>query len=373
MICSREAFCMKKMLLLFLLIQCSLFSFSQENNAFEILAINQCLNQNDTAGAHRILKSIESKSVVSSDWRDRYYFYRTNANFLYGASNGNNVSLVIENYKKAIESYPISVIPDLQYMEDACVLCQLLYQTKQYEIGEHYAEKALVRGTAIVDSCDYSARLFSLLAEFYVQKGDTIMPFKFHRKSQELSIHYATLIQYPDSADFILQRLDNLYNNIHYQKHRFSKENTSYLNLMCQYMTWVSNSGNALEAIYLGETILEEAIKLQLEFEPCVYSLYYDLAYNYARTSGFVGNDTASKLELLYPKAAKYYAKFPQMGISESLLAGRIADGFMENACYKEALYYAEIAKMKACSVTDSNFINGIIDIINYCNEMLCK
>lgn len=364
---------MKEILFLLFLIQCPLLSFSQENNAFEILAINQCLNQNDTTEARRILKSIESKSIASSDWMDRYYYYRTNANFLYGASNGNDVSRAIENYKRAVDSYPMSVIPDLQYMEDACVLCQLLYQTKQYNVGEHYAEKALVRGTAMLDSCDYSAHLFSLLAEFYAQKGDTIMPVNFHRKSQELSIRYATLVQYPDSADFILQRLDNLYSSIHYQKHRLCKENTSYFSLICKYITWVSDSGNALEAVYLGETTLAEATKLQLDFSPCIFSLYYDLAYNYARISSFNDKDASNKLESLYPKAVKYYAMLPQMKISESLLAGRIAYGFMDNACYSEALRYAKLAQQKADSFVDSDFMNGIINIINSCNEVLCK
>lgn len=331
---------------------------ADDTPVLDLLLIERSILLDDTATANKLYRELEPRIAKSSRWQDKFYYYKSRADYYFG--NDKLVNQAIADYKTALSAFPDDAFPNQDYMEANYELCELLSKTKQYDEGEKYATHALVRGMAQADSCYASSLMFSLLAKFYEEKGDTIMPHHFHQKAQELGMRYSILTSVPDSIEIYNERL--------LQKQQVlihSKDSINYLSNLSDYLGWVSGSGNIPETIWLGERILQLTQRYAQTKSICYYGTYYHLLYNYA----LQGN--IEKLEELYPKAIEYYNLFPDEMVSESSLSINIANGLMENYHYKEALPYLKSAKSSIRKEKDGYLIPKINDMINECKSAL--
>lgn len=172
---------------------------ADDNPVIDLMLIDHCFLLDDTVTVTKLLRELEPRIAKSSRWQDKFYYYKSRADYYFG--NDKLVNQAIIDYKTALSSFPDDAFPNQDYMEANYELCELLSKTKQYDEGEKYATHALVRGMAQADSCFASSLMFSQLAKFYEEKGDTIMPNHFHQKAQELGIRYNILTNKPDSMD----------------------------------------------------------------------------------------------------------------------------------------------------------------------------
>lgn len=249
----------------------------------------------------------------------------------------------IKYYQQQFNTFKDGDIPTPHYLETAYALAYSCKEGQQYELGERVAAQALVRGSFLADSCWYAPPLFSLLAYFYEQRGDTIMPQHFHRKSQILSVKYAIAKESPDSAEMVNKKFDYLITLIENSKSTFNHDHPAYLYYLNDLCWSVGESGNIFEAVYLGEQILQLVNDYQLsDQEGICYAPYYWLLYFYPIT------DDLDKATALLPQATEYVRKFPQDHIIEADLYVNIGNGLMEAGCYKKALPYLIEAKNKA-------------------------
>lgn len=334
----------------------------ENDNAINIVLARYCMGEGDTATALNILKQIRQNCERSDVWEDRF-----NCNLLLGDLNyerGRGNTRAAGFYRKAFDVYPANIAPNQDFLKAAYSLCNTYYEAADYANCEKYAANALVRSTAVVDSCFSSSGLFSLLANVYEHRGDTIMPQRFHQKAQELSIKYTILTEHPDSTELYNQRIAEQQNNIHNAWHTFSKNNTSYLYLMSEYYDMVTYSGNMFETIYLGEYILDMAKKHDMANDPSIYTIYDRLLYNYAV------NDEKDKVESLLPDATSYYSRFPYGNITEAYLYYNIGAGFAGSMKYKLAEKYYNLAKKKIRKGIDDNLLPFINQELEECEKL---
>lgn len=331
---------------------------ADDNPVLDLMLIDHCFLLDDTATLNKLYRDLEPRIAKSSRWQDKFYYYKLRADYYFDYEEF--VNQAIADYKTALSAFPNDAFPNLDYMETNYELCELLDQTKQYDEGEKYASHALVRGMAQVDSCYASSLMFSLLAKFYEEKGDTIMPNHFHQKAQELGIKYNILTSMPDSIEIYNQRLLEKYQLLNH-----SKDSISYLSNLSNYLVWVSNSGNINETIWTGERILQLTQRYGQTQSVCSYVTYYYLLHNYALKGDL------EKLEELYPKAKAYYSLFPEEIMTVSLLSADIANALMENYHYKEALPYLRSAKANIRKDKDDYLIPKINEMINECKRAL--
>lgn len=335
----------------------------KDNLVIEFLTIQQNIINNEIGIARQMLNKIKNKAINSDNWHDKYEYYRTWGDIY--AFHDNKTEKAIDNFINALKAYPPSSFLDQEYLGTTYDLCCLFEETKQFQVGEKYAAYALVRGQAVVDSCFFSSGLFSYLAKSYENRGDTIMPLRFHLKAQELSIRYNILTNEPDSVEIYNERLNYMLRLLHYSSHDFSNTDPSYLRNLSDYYVWVSKAGNLPEAIWLGEYIIKNAKKYSFDEDMCLYNTYYYLLYNYA-VYGKI-----NEVQKLYPQAVKYYSLYPDKTITESILCLEIANGFMENNRFKEALEYVKIAKQKNNKKLYPQIEMKINRFINECKEKL--
>lgn len=335
----------------------------EDNLVIEFLTIQQCIIKNEIGMARQMLDKIKIKATNSDNWHDKYEYYRTLGDIY--AFYDNKTEEAIDNFINALKAYPPNAFLDQEYLGTTYDLCCLFEQMQQCYIGEKYAAHALVRAQAVVDSCFFSSGLFSYLAKSYENRGDTIMPLRFHLKAQELSIRYNILTSEPDSVEIYNERLNNMLRLLHYSRKDFSDTDPSYLRILSDYYVWVSRAGNLPEAIWLGEYIMKNAQKYSIDEDICLYNTYYYLLYNYA-VYGKI-----NELQNLYHHAVKYYSLYPDKTITESILCLGIANGFMESSRFKEALEYLKIAKLKNNKKLYPQIEMKINHFINECKEEL--
>ena len=249
----------------------------------------------------------------------------------------------IRHYQQQYEAFGEIDKPTTQYMETALALAFACKEGQQYELGERIAARALVRGSFLADSCWQASSLFSLLAYFYEQRGDTIMPHHFHTKSQMLGIRNSIITQMPDSFEIFIKRVEYLVNMMDGSKGIFSHDHPAYLAFLNDYYWWVGQSDNILETVYLGEQILQMARDYHLtdQAEMC-YGPYYWLLYAYPLY------DEPDKAMALLPAAIDYYKRFPMNNITEADLYAQLGMGLMDGEYYKDALLFLEEAKKRA-------------------------
>lgn len=331
---------------------------ADDNPVLDLMLISDCFLLDDTATLNKLYRDLEPRIAKSSRWQDKFYYYKSRADYHFG--NEKHINQAIADYKTALSAFPDDVFPNQDYMETNYELCELLSQTKQYEEGEKIASHALVRGMAQADSCYASSLMFSLLAKFYEEKGDTIMPNHFHQKAQELGIKYNILTNNPDSIDIYNQRL--LENR---QLLNHSKDPSIYLANLSNYLAWVSKSGNMPEAIWLGERILQLAQQNELLQSNYHYLTYFYLACSYAVLGRI------DKLNEVYPRAKAYYKQYPKEGITNAFLCINIADCLMSKWHYKEAIRYLKKARTSIRKYQEEDLIPKINEMMNLCKRTL--
>ena len=354
---------MRHLLFIFLFLSSATPLLADDNLVLDLLLIERSLILDDTTTVNKIYKELEPRIVKSNHWQDKFYYYKSRADYYFGYDEF--VNQAITDYKTALSAFPDDAFPTQEYMETNYELCCLLDKTQQYAEGEKIASHALVRGMAQADSCYAASSLFSLLANFYEQRGDTIMPSHFHQKAQELGIKYSIMTEMPDSIEIYNERLSQKQQLLANSFRLLSKTDNSYLANLSDYLVWVSNSGNIFETIYAGERILKLVQQYDQTKSNCYYSTYFYLLYNYA----VQGN--LEKLEELYPKAKAYYELFPNESITESLLSLNIANGLMENYHYQAAMTYLKRSKSSIRKNRDEDLIPQINEMMNECKRAL--
>lgn len=340
------------------LLSLSLVYAIDSKTAMNFMMIEMSINKGDTVAARNLLDKISSDCEQSEDWECQYKFYKLRGNLNYSFHR----DLYISDYQRAFEVYPMSAPPTQEYLTTASDLCWALVENEQFDHSEAIAAKALVRASAISDSCMHSATLFSILAMCYEHRGDTIMPQHFHKKSQILGIKYHALNSAPDSIDIYNERINKQFNEVEYVKAFFDKNHPNYLLSLNDLAAQVMQSGNFLETIYLGEQIQRLAKDSMMTHVEGACDTYSDLLYCYAYL-----HQQQKAVELL-PQAVVYFNEFPNRGISEAILQTRIGLGLMDCGNYKEALPYLQQAKRKDSNSPERK-LKDIDQIIKECKK----
>ena len=168
-----------------------------------------------------------------------------------------NLTDSIRHYQQKLGEFSDNAQITEKYLAAALSLCSVCQEADSIALGEQTAATALVRGSALADSCWQAAALFSMLAYFYEQRGDTVMPEHFHKKSQVLMIRNAILKHHADSVEYYNRRLNDLLNMRYQQQCLFSRKNRNFAFLADECCAMISDSGNTLETIHVGEQQLK--------------------------------------------------------------------------------------------------------------------
>lgn len=276
-----------------------------------------------------------------------------------------NMADSIRYYQQKISKFPSDAPATEEYLDAVMSLCVACYKADSVVLGEQMAATALVRGSALADSCWQAATLFSTLAYFYEQRGDTIMPQHFHNKSQVLMMRYAILKEHADSVEYYNQRIEQVLNMRHQQKHLFSRKNRKYAYLNDEFCATVSSSCNTMETIYLGEQQLKLVRDSAFLADDNVCSeTYFRLIYSHA----LMGH--LDRAMTLLEEAKEYYRRFPREGISESFLWWQVGEGLFNYGDYAQALSCLQNAKKLSTDV-DKPWIDELKKTIKQCRKLL--
>lgn len=268
----------------------------------------------------------------------------------------------ISFYQSQYEKYSETDPPTIQYLEAAFGLSFSCRMGNQYELGEEVAAKALVHGSVLADSCCYSSGLFSMLAFFYEQRGDTIMPIHFHNKSQILGLRNYYLTEYPDSFEVLTQRANERQEMLNKSKMRFDQKHPLYLGLLNEWCLLVGESGNIIESKYLGEEVLKIASdSMLMDQEGMCGDAYFTLLFACAAMGEL------DRAEELLPLAFAYFEKHPFKHYSKTVLYLQISEGLIFDKRYSDALPFLYKAK--------DEMVNNDTKLKPYINERieLCK
>lgn len=328
----------------------------------ELDRIEAQMRQSDTVGLREALRAISSSCESSTDWRIRFKYNQCLGSF--EAAFRKDYASAIPYLRKAYDAYPTNVAANSDFMENADYLACSYLDQKQYDEVERIAAEALVRGASLNDSFPAAVDLFTVLAESYEQRGDTIMPPHFHRKSQELSILYTSQQYQPDSVERIYNRLILLYDAIDQERRFFSREHPGYLMLQNNYLNMIAYSGNISESIWLGEQILQTARDSLLDKEPWMIDTYFNLLYAYA------GDDKMDRCEALLPDAKRCLASTAKHPLEkDGILYYFIATGLMDDIRYEQAITYFNLAVERMDKASLDELQKDIADRIAFCNE----
>lgn len=307
-------------------------SFADNEIGTKLLMISMSISSNDTISAWSIISSIDSMHLqhANEDQLLAYYQLRSvledkrNDNFSAAASYG-KVMDVLEKRR-----------PSDIYIDYAYGRTKSLKECGLYLEAERVARHALVRGSAIIDSCWTSSALFTLLAEIKELQGDTIFSEKLHEKAQQQSLRLLAFSMGRDSTDIMLTRFNNMNNELHAMKHAFSRKEFSYIQGLNHLAYFVYMGGNAKEAVRLCEQSLQLARDSMLTCEPGACTAYQVLL------SAYVMNNQVEKAKALLPVACDYYKRFPELGQTEEGLFSLLGEGLFQTGNYKEAFPYLQ-------------------------------
>ena len=274
-----------------------------------------------------------------------------------------NIADSIRYYKQKLDAFPANSPASEEYLYMALSLCDACKEADSIALGEQTAATALVRGSALADSCWQAAALFSMLAYFYEQRGDSIMPEHFHKKSQVLMIRNSILKYHADSVDYYNQRLAQELEMLHQQKHLFCRKNKNYAYMRDEFCAMVSQSYNALETIHFGEQQLQLVRDSAfLSTEDVCGETYFRLIYTHA----LLGN--LDRVQALVEEAKSYYQRFPKKWATEAFLWFQIGSGLYEYGNYSAAQSY--LLKAKKLSVkADQAWQDELKQLIKQCKR----
>lgn len=274
-----------------------------------------------------------------------------------------NVADSIRCYKQKLDAFFANSPATEEYLNTALSLCEACKEADSIALGEQTATTALVRGSALADSCWQAAALFSMLAYFYEQRGDSIMPEHFHKKSQVLMIRNAILRYHADSVDYYNQRLVQELEMLNQQKYLFCRKNKNYAYMRDDFCAMVSQSCNALETIHFGEQQLQLVRdSAYLSTEDVCGETYFRLIYTHA----LLGN--LNRAQALVEEAKSYYHRFPKKWATEAFLWFQIGYGLYLNGNHSAAQSY--LLKAKKLSVkADQAWQNELKQLIRQCKR----
>lgn len=276
-----------------------------------------------------------------------------------------NIADSISHYKHELSKFPANAPATKEYLHTAFCLCQAYMEADSMAQSEQTAATALVRASALADSCWQAAALFSMLAYIYEQRGDSVMPERFHEKSQVLMMRYNFQKYHTDSVAYYNQRLNQLLNMRYQQKHLFGRKNKNYAYLNDELCGMVSQSGNTEETIHLGEQQLQfvrDSVFLATEDVCC--ETYYSLIAAYAAS----GNE--ERALALVQEAMDYYRRFPKEWATEAWLWWQVGRGLHHYGDSKAALPYLQKAR-KLSSNADQPWQEELRTRIRQCKGKL--
>ena len=307
-------------------------SFADNEVGIKLLMIGMSISSNDTISAWSIINGIDSMKLkdINEDQLLAYYQLRSlledkrKDNFSAAASFG-KVMDILEKRR-----------PSDIYIDYAYGRTKSLKECGNYLEAERVARHALVRGSAIIDSCWTSSALFTLLAEIKELQGDTLFSEELHEKAQQQSLRLLAFSMGRDSTDIMLTRFNNMNNELHAMKHAFSRKEYSYIQGLNQLAYYVNMGGNAKEAVRLCEQSLQLARDSMLTSEPGACTAYQVLL------SAYVMNNQVEKAKALLPVACDYYKRFPELGQTEEGLCSILGEGLFQTGNYNEAFPYLQ-------------------------------
>lgn len=353
----------KKLLVLFTIILSygAQSQTSMERLRVELDRLDEQLHSADTTDIRIALDRIAGMCNTAEDWTIPFKF-----NYIYGSLEivfCKNELRSIPYLRKAYELYPTNVPANVDFTYVAEYLACAYSETKQYEQAERIAADALIRAASLNDSLPFAIDLFSVLAECYEQRGDTIMPRHFHRESQKQSILLMTRMHQADSLERMYNRLNMMYNFLEQDRMFFTKDHPVYIFRMGEYLGWVANSGNITETIWLGERLMQIAQDSSLDMDPQLFGVYLCLLYAYA------GDEKMDRCEQLLPRARRVYSMFAKYPNKDGILYYYIANGLMDNQHFEEAIDYFHVAMRKMDETDLEKYSQDIQDRIAFCNE----
>ena len=270
----------------------------------------------------------------------------------------------ISHYKEAIEFFPSTSPVNADYLNNAYNLAlACLEGRQQYEVGERLASQALVRASAVADSSIHCGYLFSFLAKFYEQRGDTIMPDHFHRKAQIISLRHQAKEEHPDSVDIYNDRITSRFEQLDYVKQFYDKKRHLYIEELDDLCGMVYNSGNYFETLWLAEQVLTLAhVPIVDDSLGICMNARTRLPACYAATRQF------DKLELSIKEAVDYSKRFPEKAPSESWLYYSVGCGLAVKNYYDEAMIYFKKARNKSIP-SDKDWNDELKQVMKACKQ----
>jgi len=323
-----------------------------------LLMANYDLMERDTLSALTLMQSIDTVRVTKLNKDLQLIYYQLKASVVESrhdyAAEARNLGLAMEILDRRR--------PSANYLETAWGQGYALMKTGDYEEAGRVVRHALVKGSAVVDSCRVSSWLFTLMAEIAEHQGDSIFAQHLHERAQQQSLRTMAFEMGPDSTDMMLRRYDEQRQELHQSKHFFTRDNPAYLYLLSQMAFLVNSGGNAKEAIRMGEESLRMARDSMLTEQAWTCGGYAVLlnAYPY--------DGQLEKAKKLLPEAVRYYAKFPEMGMTEEGLLSLVGEALFYKRDYANAWQF--LKRMNEVAAKKKRPLNDYWrELVNLCRE----
>ena len=319
-----------KLLLLSLLLSAP--AFADNEVGVKLLMANMALEDKDTLTACDIISGIDSTQLKEMNDEMLLSYYplrsileeRTQDHLAAAASLGKAME-ILERRR------PTNDYLDIAFGQGYC-----RKEAGQYKEAGRVLRHALVRGSAIVDSCQVSTSLFTLMAEVNELLGDTLFARLLHEKAQQQSLRIMAFAAGRDSTEIYLSRFNNMFNELHAQQHDYSRERYGYLYGLGQLAYYMNGGGNPKEAIRLSEQALQLARDSMLTDQPWTCYAYSVLL------SAYVIDGQKEKAKELLPVACDYFRCFPEMDTTEEDLYFTLGESLFYTGNYEEAWPYLE-------------------------------
>lgn len=344
---------------LFILFFLNCFARADNNVVMKLLMANYDLAEEDTVSAWQLIESIDSAQLKSSNIDQQLTYYQLRSIIEGGRKDVLSEIVTLGRAMDLMERHR----PTANYLNTALELGCCLKENGEYERADRIVRHALVKGSAIVDSCDASSALFTLLADIKEQQDDSLYANILHKKAQSQSLRYYAFGMGRDSTDIILQRFDNLISESEVMRQHFCCKQYGFLPIISELAYYIYIGGNSVEAIRICEQSLQLARDSMLTNQPWACSAYRVLL------GAYVYNKQIEKAKQLLPVAIEYCGHFPEMGYTEEGLYSIIGNSLFEMRQYAEALPYLE--EMERIAIKKERPINNVWkERIMICREL---
>ena len=325
-----------------------------------------CLVQGHFQTAQEILQGIEKKCSQSNLWQNHCFFNQLKAQ-LY-ESKGTSPDSTLHYFKEAWQSHPSSEDDvDELYIGTALSYANLCISMGLYDECKQAASETLVWLIDKADSCLSTQYLFSLLAQCYESRGDTAMAEHMHNESILYSIRRINHAFHPDSVKHKEKLLNTFHEVLTFEKFRFDKDPTGYIEVLCDIAHETYLAGNVTETIRIGDKIckLQRQHKVNPELYAKItyvqeilltqYALYFEM----------------DKLEELLAEFIKNNKNANNYNIDFARTYFNIGQALMLNSHYQEALNYFVKAQSEITENNSPEFKEEIHTYIELCKKFM--